>query len=502
MAETRKKAGREQLASMLQESFGRLQATLDALPDLMFVVDREGRIRDYHAPEPDILYVPPDQFLGRRMQDLLPEPAVSVLRSAIADAVAHGHHKGGIYSLRTPAGERWFELFIATQGEPATDEGRLVIVVRDITDRRQAEDALKKAHDELEQRVRERTAELESSRQALARRELQFRRMAESIDEVFWLIDARTLNVLYASPAVERILRRPAGQFGFDVSEWFNDIHPDDRDRVVEAFRHGMKTGVPATIIYRLVWPDGTIRWIENSGSLIRDEEGKPLQAAGVMRDITERRYLETQVLNVSEDERQRIGRELHDSLRQSLTAIGYMAEALSADLESKSRPEAKEMRRLQHLIEQTAEEARAIAGGLLLADMKQGGLTAALQDLASRTEDLFGVPCRCVIRGDVPSLDEHVAIQLYRIAQEAATNAAKHSKSEKIEIRLSRNREGLLLSVMDTGKGLPSKKREGGGMGMDIMRYRAGIIGAKLQIDSSRKNGTAVNCLLPVPSE
>ena len=129
---------------------------------------------------------------------------------------------------------------------------------------------------------------------------------------------------------------------------------------------------------------------------------------------------------------------------------------------------------------------------------MKRGGLAAALQELAFRTQELFGIACRYAGPGSLPPLDVQAAGQLYRIAQEAATNAAKHGRAKHIEIRLAKERRGLLLSVRDSGRGLPARKKSAPGLGLDIMRYRAGLIGATLSIDSQPRRGTTVNCLLP----
>lgn len=367
--------------------------------------------------------------------------------------------------------------------------------LRDVAERKRAETELRQAHAELERRVRERTAELESSREALARSEEQFREMAENAKDAFWLIDARTLKVLYVSPAFERIWNRPVEM---DAARWFAHVHPDDRAHVLRAFRSGLRTGIPATVTYRLIWPDGSIRWIESSGAMIRDARNRPNRAAGLIRDITDQRRLEAEILQAAEAERQRIGRDLHDSLGQALTAIGYLADAVREDLTRAQRPEADDVRKLGRLIGQTASDAHALARGLLLADVKRGGLAAALQELAFRTQELFGVVCPYSGPATLPPLDVHAAGQLYRIAQEAAANAAKHSRAQRIEIRLAKERRGLLLSVRDNGRGLPARKNNAPGLGLDIMRYRAGLIGATLWIDTQPRRGTTVKCLLP----
>ncbi len=152
---------RKRAEDALQETLSRLNATLDALPDLLFTVDVDGRIYDYRAPRPELLHVPPEQFIGRRMGEVLPEPAAGIIARAIADAARRGRHQGAVYSLDTPLGVRWFELSIAAQGDPQPPKGRLIILVHDITDRKQAEEQLKAINENLERRVAERTAEVQ-----------------------------------------------------------------------------------------------------------------------------------------------------------------------------------------------------------------------------------------------------------------------------------------------------------------------------------------------------
>lgn len=371
-------------------------------------------------------------------------------------------------------------------------------IVRDISERKRAARALQEAYGELEQRVQARTADLVASRQALAQSEAQFRQMTEIIQEVFWLVDAQTGRVLYVSPAFKQIWGRPPRKGISSVHTWAASLHPEDRNRALQAFARGLKTGQFDPLEVRAMRPDGSMRWIEVRGWTIQDAPGGELRIAGVMRDITERRRLEAEILKASETERQRIGRDLHDSLGQSLTGIGYLTEALREELARNARPEAAEAEKLTRLIGAVAGQAHAMSQGLLLMDMKRGGLAPALQELAIRTQELFGRSCHYEGAVEVDLAEADVASQLYRIAQEAATNAAKHGKRGAIEIGLADQPEGLLLSIRDTGRGLPKGIRKTAGMGLDIMRYRAGLIGATLSIDSAPGRGTTVNCRLP----
>jgi signal transduction histidine kinase/HAMP domain-containing protein len=153
----------------LREAHEQLDATLNALPDLLFEVDRHGRIYDFRAPRPELLYTSPQEFLGQAMSQVLPQEAASIITDAIEQAVETGRHVGAVYPLGTPAGAGWFELSIAAKGDPKTPEGRLIVLVRDITERKRAEEELRKHRDHLEELVAERTAELRRANERLRR---------------------------------------------------------------------------------------------------------------------------------------------------------------------------------------------------------------------------------------------------------------------------------------------------------------------------------------------
>lgn len=476
----------------------RRQAAAAAVPDLFFMLDREGRFLDFHAPRPEMLLVPPKKFLGRKVSEVLPAPAAEIISAAIPRALAEGQARNILYSLPYPEGPRWYEAFLVAHGDPRRPETRLAAIVHDITERRRAEEALQRTNDLLEQRVRERTAELEQSRQDLARTEELFRQIAEGIQEVFYLLDVRTLDILYASPAFKLIWGRPQAAKFPRFEDWMASLHPDERDRIVQEFRQRLGRGECGPQEYRIVRPDGEVRWLADRAWPVRDTNGTMVRIAGLIQDITERRRLEAEILRAAETERQRIGCDLHDSLGQSLTAITYMAEALREDLARRRRPEAAEAEKLVQLIQQAAEEAHQLARGLLLADVRQGGLAAALQDLARRTRERFGLVCRYHGPVRMAPLEPEVAGQLFRIAQEAVANAAKHGRRTKIEIRLHRTSAGLQLSIRDDGSGLGRRRKKTTGLGLEIMQFRARLIGAAFWMESARGAGTTVHCQVP----
>ena len=134
---------RHQAEEALRESHEHLAATLNALPDLMFEVDRQGRIHDYRAPRPEMLYLPPEKFLGKTMRELLPAEAAEVVDSALAEAAQAGRHRGGTYSLTMAKASHSFELSIAAKGDPAAPGARFIMLVHDITQRKELEERLR-----------------------------------------------------------------------------------------------------------------------------------------------------------------------------------------------------------------------------------------------------------------------------------------------------------------------------------------------------------------------
>ena len=493
---------RKRAEAALRQSEAKYRRLHEGMREAFVIADMEGRLMESNPAFEALIGYGRDEVARLHFADITPAKWRAVDARAIRRVLRNGNSEVTEKEYIRKDGtvvpvEMSGTLIRDVSGKPVG----ISAVIRDITERKRNEAELRAAHSRLEEKVAERTAALVASQEALAKSEEQFRQMAEIIPEVFWMIDARSGRALYISPAFEAIWGRPPRLENPGVFTWVENLHSEDRARALRAFKSGVKAGRFEPLEVRVLRPDGSVRWIEVRAWMIAPKPGEPRRVAGVMRDITDRRRLEAEILEAAEAERLRIGRDLHDSLGQSLTGIGYLAEALREDLASRGAREAADVQRLAKLIEEAAGKTHALAGGLLLVDLKRGGLGPALQELALRTQELFGVKCRYRGPVEVDRVGEEAAVQLYRIAQEAAANAAKHGKGKGIAIRLSARREGLLLSIRDTGRGLPPGPPKSGGMGLDIMRYRAGIIGAVFWIESKAGKGTAVNCLLPPPA-
>ncbi len=539
----------------------------------------------------------------------------------------------------------------------------------------------------LESSVRERTAsllvEIESRRQAeegLREREERFRQVVEHIREVFWMTDPEKSRILYVSPAYEEIWGRRCASLLASPQEWMEAIHLDDQDRVRTAALTRQVSGEYHET-YRIVRPDGSIRWIEDRAFPILDDAQKVYRIVGIAEDITERKrvaarnvafsklgqelssartpreaaliivavadelmgwdacYLhlcppETQqnvpiltfdtikgsrveipaagftpdlsswmkdlvergsrlvnrdraafapvqsialtpfgdesrpsasmmyalirrgqeitgilsiqsytfhayddqdlvllqsmadfcaaalvriqmeatmrenqqanerlaaeVLAVSDRERRLLGYDLHDGLGQLLSGIALKAKVVEENLKAESSPHAPAIAQLVGLINQANSRARDLARGADPIEAEAGELTIALRHLAADSEKIFSGACRVLAPDSVAAVNPAVSTQLYRICQEAISNAFRHGGATSVEIELTVASTGLGLTIRDDGGGFDPARMTNRGMGLQIMSYRARSIGGTVDFRSGAGHGTQICCEVP----
>jgi signal transduction histidine kinase len=200
-------------------------------------------------------------------------------------------------------------------------------------------------------------------------------------------------------------------------------------------------------------------------------------------------------VLEVATLEQQRIGQELHDTTAQELTALGLLADSVLPALEENSPAEARIVTKMAEGLQRVLGQVRAISRGLIRVEVDAEGLMAALTELAVQTTELHGVTCTFDCKERVVLEDNHTATQLYCIAREAVTNALRHAQARNITIRLQGDGRAVALRVQDDGIGLPEQPIDSKGMGLKIMRYRAGLIKAHFAVQPAEAGGTAVTC-------
>lgn len=234
----------------------------------------------------------------------------------------------------------------------------------------------------------------------------------------------------------------------------------------------------------------------------------------GIIHDLTSRQQLERQILEATSGEQRRIGQDLHDGLCQELVSLSLGLELVARKLELKGLPETSAIRKLGDSLQSITHQARKLAHGLNPVDLDAGGLPAALEHLATRISESTEIRCGFHWDDGAQAHDGTVSTHLYRIAQEAVSNAIKHAKPSKIDLDLSSANGTLTLKVEDNGSGLsgeqsssadeiaaagelprhPEKPLERG-IGLQTMNYRARLIGGTFDIRPRRRGGTTVTC-------
>jgi len=209
---------------------------------------------------------------------------------------------------------------------------------------------------------------------------------------------------------------------------------------------------------------------------------------------------LEREIIDISEREQQRIGRDLHDGVCQYLAAIGFSAAILSRDLERESSIRSHKAGEIANLLQDALKRTRDLARGLSPVDRDEGGLESALNELASSTSRLSGISCSFICVGQVEIRDNARAVHLFRIAQEALNNAIKHGHPKAVVVALEASNGALSLRVSDDGVGFDPAGSERKGMGLNIMRYRARMLAGTLEIQSNSPVGTMVTCTIARP--
>jgi PAS domain S-box-containing protein len=230
------------------------------------------------------------------------------------------------------------------------------------------------------------------------------------------------------------------------------------------------------------------------------DGDGNVYAIAGIVTDVTERRRLEAEVLQISEREQRRIAQDLHDGLGQHLTGIVHLAAVLQAKLAERALPEAADAARIVKLLDHAVTQTRSLARGLLPVQLEAGGLMSALEQLAAMVRDLFKIACSFECPQPVSMPDNVMATHLYRIAQEAINNAIKHGRASQIKIELVNALETITLRVQNNGLVFSKTRSFKDGIGLRIMRYRAEVIGGSLRFQSDAKRGTVVVCAIHQP--
>lgn len=243
----------------------------------------------------------------------------------------------------------------------------------------------------------------------------------------------------------------------------------------------------------------GARRVIEWSNTILPGDDGKPAYVIATGTDITERKRLEAAILDISAREQRRIGQDLHDGLGQHLTGIAFMSKVQEQRLAEKQLPEAADASKIVALVNEAIHKTRELARGLLPVVSDAHGLMSALSRWACEVEDVFRVSCRFQAEKPVLIDDVNVSAHLYRIAQESVHNSIKHGQAKNIVIGFGATGGRGKLQIDDDGVGIADALGQSSGMGLQIMGYRARMIGGSLSVSRKSRGGTIVTCDFPL---
>ena len=375
-----------------------------------------------------------------------------------------------------------------------------------VLERAVAQAALKALNETLEQRVAERSAaaeqrarELAQSEAALLRQTSILQSILNSMGDGVIVADAKG-KILLFNPAAERLIRAGLGtvapgdsfeQYQTYLSDTLTAF-PTNEHPLLRAMRGEIIDG--AEIFLRKSDASEGL-WLTATGRPLKDEHGQIQGGVVVYTDLSARKMMERQVAEISDREQRRIGQDLHDTLCQQLVSIAFAGELLREKLERYKLPEAGQAEHIIEMVNDGISQARHLARGLYPVRLEIEGLASALEELAETTQARSGVACQFSCEEQILMHDTVAGNNLYRIAQEAINNALKHGHCKSISVGLGAVDEEVILTVKDDGVGFPEGIEHRTGMGLHIMNYRAKLIGASLDIRQGAGGGTIVIC-------
>lgn len=445
----------------LRQSREMLQVVAEGTGDWLYLVDADRRVQFLNRCMRNL---PREQVVGQRIDEIAEPQDRDALREAVQRVLDTGEPVD-VELGNSPEALRFFDARIRPVLTGQGIKGA-VINVTEITDRRAAS------------QLRETQA-----------------RMFELLHEGVVVIDNLN-NILMANPAFERMFGfAPGGAVDTPIDDLIAQTTGLHRDRID---RHLLGDSPPlAPVEFKCRRRDGSTfdaAWVATLTHL-----GGDTHRLAVVTDVTERRQLEREILEIAGREQLRIGSDLHDGLGQDLTGVALMLRSVVAQLRKENSAARADVEDIISLVNGAIESTRAMARGLAPVGADRGGLIAGLQSMAVRGMERYGVRAHFNTSLKEPlTLDDGAATHLYRIAQEAFTNAIRHGRVTQVTIDLATAEGTLTLSVQDNGRGFDERNASNNGLGLKLMRYRAQMLGGDVTIANDKGGGVIVRCTCP----
>ncbi|MDD5247449.1 MAG: PAS domain S-box protein [Rhodocyclaceae bacterium] len=487
-----------------QAEEAQLRAVIEASPEAVLLVNGEGRIAFANRVAERLFGYTLAEATGLDVGNLVPLPQRTRHAQFVREFNRHPHSRPMASGMQLMALRRDGAEFPAEISLSPMKMGDRFVVIAAISD--------------VSQRLRD--------EQALRASEERWKFALEGAGEGVW-----DWNIASAATSFSKRILDFWGCAESEVAgrleEWTTRIHADDLAFVMAELQSCLDGKREAYAVeHRARCKDGRWHWALVRGMVVsRDGEGKPLRMIGTYADVTGRKTVEHElmaakeaaeallqragmaerhIVDISERTQERIGQELHDDLGQHLTGAAFLSEILFRKLDAVERDEKEDAANITRLINAAVAKTRTLAQGLYPVALKEAGLQSMLEQLARNVETMYEIECEVRAAAAFAIADPGIAINLFRMTQEAISNAIRHGKATKISVSLLRTTGATVLEIADNGCGLgqAASQPDQGGLGMHTMRYRAALIGATLEIAAGADGGARVVIALPPAEE
>lgn len=331
---------------------------------------------------------------------------------------------------------------------------------------------------------------------ALEEQRLLLGTLIDSLPEIIYAVDTESRLTVVNRALLDTLRKKRENVLGKRLSEvWSEEVIAEIEAQAATILRNGR-----ALTDQERAWiaADGSVRWFTFTHVPLRDH-GTVVGLVCTVREITNQKALEQEILEISNREQRRLGSDLHDGLGQELTGLSLLLKGLEMQLAREAQQYSAPLAKLSDLLARAIQSTRSLARGLAPVNLERGGLPEALKHLAVRCTDMYGLECSFTSGPQrLPDLEEGAATHLYRIAQEATTNAARYARATSINIDLRVIGRRLQLSITDNGIGLSAGLAHGHpGMGLKIMEYRSRMLGGSIAFEEP---GTGTRIVLSAP--
>lgn len=320
-------------------------------------------------------------------------------------------------------------------------------------------------------------------------------------------MDLKT-QMLETTPLFATLHGRPSTKTRLSLAESLEEVHPDDRQSIIDAVQAALHDRAPSRITYRVRSPEGGVSWIELVGQVYADDEGRPAFVRGVAFDVTDKQeFLEElgrrkavlrRLIKVQENERQMLCHEIHDGMMQYAIGAAMLLEIAQAEADSPEQ--AKQITTALDCLRRGIAEGRQLIRGVRSAALDDLGLTAGIQDLVDQMA-AFGISVDARLCDDLDGIPTELQTTVYRVVQESLTNVRKHADTDRAQVEIQRTPLELTIRVIDAGKGFDVTARTADGFGLEGMAERVRLAGGDFAIESSPGAGSCVRARLPIAS-